>query len=361
VYARGIISLLFFIILAFFLYLPYFTDYFSAKTLNIYAFTEMIAPSVIEKFERETGVSVNIKYFQTNEELYAKLRINQGDGYDIIVASDYMLRILREENILQKIDCSKITSFHDLDPKLLRQHFDPENNYSLPLAWCTYGMVYNKKLFKHDVDKLGLEYLFKDPYEMYKKKKVTGLYRICMVDDAKEAVMYAELYLFGKLKQLNQKEFKVIEDLLIRQKQWIESYASSSLQYYLFSGIAQIAITSSSYMRKILEHTNEFGFKIPKEGSILVIENLAIPFHCKKSDLAHKFIDFTLSFPNALNSSSLYGYNPTNKKVYAHIKQEFLNNPNIFPDAETFARLHMTQGDLPKKMLENIWLGVKFS
>jgi len=361
-YTRGTISLLFFSIVAFFLYIPHAIDYFSrSKTLNVYAFTEMIAPAVIEKFERQTGVCVNIKYFQTNEELYAKLRINQGDGYDIIVASDYMMRILREEKILQKIDCSKIKSYQELDEKLLHQHFDPDNNHSLPLAWCTYGMVYDKKLFAQPVQDLSLNYLFQDPQALHRAGLVTAPYRVCMVDDAKEAVMYAQFYLYEQLKQLNHKEFKTIENLLIGQKKWIESYTSSSLQYYLFSGIAQIAITSSSYMRKILEHTDAFGFKVPKEGSILVIESLAIPLRCKKTELAHHFIDFVLSASSSSSSSSLYGYNPTNKQAYASIRKEFLENPNIFPDAETFARLHMTQGDLPKKMVENIWLGVKFA
>jgi len=350
-------------VIAAFLYMPRLFDLFaSPRSLNIYSFTEMIAPEVAQKFEEKTGIAVNIKYFQTNEELYAKLRVNLGEGYDIIVASEYMIETLKNEGILQKINHAKLDVISDLDERLLNQPFDPGNQYSLPLEWHTYGIVYDKELLVNQADNLGLELLFKSPQELLQTGVVKNLYKICMVDDAKESVMMALLYLFGHVKSLSDQEFNDVEKLLIQQKAWVEAYTSSSLQYFLFTSIVPIAVTSSSHMKKILGETDRFGFMIPNEGSLMVIENVAIPISCKKIELVHQFLNFVLSSESAELNSKKYGYNPTNKKAYGATPERFLNNPNLFPDDKTFAKLHILRQEYPpKKKIENIWLGVKFA
>src|SRR5579862_5587443 len=300
-------------VMAFALYMPRLLDFLrTSQSLNLYSFTEMISPEVAQRFEDETGISVNIKYFQTNEELYAKLRVNGGEGYDVIVASEYMIETLKNEGILQKLDHSKLSIIQELDERLLNQPFDPGNMYSLPLEWHTYGIVFDKKLVKNH-DQISLDLLFQSPQELLEKGLVNNRYKICMTDDPKEAVMLALLYLFKKLKSINSSEFADVEQLLIRQKQWVEAYSSSSLQYFLFTDIVPIAVTSSSYMKKIMGETDRFGFKIPEEGSLMVIENLAVPMACKKVDLVHQFLNFVLAEKNAALNSEKYGYNPTNK------------------------------------------------
>jgi len=361
----------FFTLFAGVLYLPRILDVFGSQTsLNIYTFTEMLSPEVAQRFEDETGVAVNIKFFQTNEELYAKLRVNLGEGYDIIVASEYMIETMKNEGILQKLDHSKLAILQELDPKLLNQPFDPGNQYSLPLEWHTYGIVYDKALINssktstntNTIDEISFDLLFKDPRELLQLGLVKNLYKICMVDDGKEALMLALLYLFGGQKPMNEEAFVRVEQLLIQQKEWVEAYTSSSLQYFLFTDIVPVAVTSSSYMKKILEETDRFGFKIPKEGGILVLENYAIPISCKKVDLVHQFFNFVLSQENVEFNSDKYGYNPTNKKAYAAVPERFLNDVNIFPDEKTFERLHILRQEYPpKKKIENTWLGVKFA
>jgi spermidine/putrescine transport system substrate-binding protein len=356
------IIFIYLVVIAFCLYAPRFADLFGIKkTLNIYAFTEMISPESIKLFEEEMGISVNIKYFESNEELHAKFKISAGEGYDVIVASDYMIQILAQEGLLHRLDHKKLPVIKELDARLLDQGFDAQNNYSLPLAWGTYGLVFNKTLFKKTPEEISLNLLFNNPEENFALGRVAHNYKICMVDDAREAVMFSGLYLFNRVKVGGLEEFGAIQKLLIKQKSWVECYSNSSLQYFLFTNIIPIAITSSAYMKKILESTDQFDFKIPKEGSLLVIESLAIPAACRNVDMVHKFINFMLSEKIATLTSDLYGYNPTNKKSYAFIDKKFLCNNALFPDAETFARLHLTYDYLPRKELENLWFGVKFA
>lgn len=360
---KGSVVLFYLSIILTALYIPNLIEFISPqKSLTIYTFTEMVSPAVAKEFEKMTGVPVNIKYFQTNEELHAKLSISKGKGYDLIVASDYIIETLIKENLLSPLEHNKLSVIPFIDKNLMNHFFDPNNRYSLPLAWYTYGIVYDKSLFTNPSLDVNLELLFRNPQFIHQQGITLAPYKICMFDDPREAIMFAELYLFGTILKPSLVIFDTVEKLLIEQKQWIESYTSSSLQYFLSSGLSPVAITSSSYMKKILKTTDRFGFQIPRQGSILVIDNLVISAQSHNIDLAHQFINFVLSKKSATVNSSAYGYNSSNVQAYQATDEAFLNNPHFFPDQAMFKKLHILRQEyFPKEIVEKIWLSVKFA
>lgn len=99
---KGIVVLVYMLLIAIVLYFPGPLSFFSSdKTINVYTFTEILSPDVIKEFEKREGVTVRVKYFETNEELLAKFRVNEGEGYDLVATiSDYMVEILRKEGLL---------------------------------------------------------------------------------------------------------------------------------------------------------------------------------------------------------------------------------------------------------------------
>ena len=129
--------------------------------------------------------------------------------------------------------------------------------------------------------------------------------------------------------------------------------------FFAQSVIFHVAITSSMNMRRMLQVSDDFDFKIPQEGSLMIMENIAIPAHCKKTDLVYKFINFLLSKKTSSFNSQRNGYNPSNKRAYVDIEDRFMNNSNFFPDDETVSRLHLLHNDIPLKKFEEIWLEVK--
>lgn len=348
----------YFLLIALFLYLPRFVGAFSEKYINIYVFTEMVSPDAVREFEKLEGIKIYIRYFETNEELLAKFRVSEGEGYDLITPSDYMVELLCKEGMLHEIDHSKIKSFQELDEKLLNHFYDPGNKYSLPLAWFTYGLIYEKSIFSHWREPAGLDLIFDMPKV---SQEIGRPYKICMLDDPREVIMFAAIYLFGKSDNLTPQEFAAVQDLLIKQKRWVEAYTSSSLQYFLISNIVPLAITPSFNMIKISRVTDRFDFKLPQQGSLMVIENIAIPNKCKKIEQVYKFIDFILSKKIEHINSSIYGYNPTNKQSYSLIDKKILENASLFPSDEAFAKLRMVHNNFFVKNVENIWLGVKFA
>lgn len=350
-------------LLALFLYFPRLLDWMgrSKNTLHVYSFTEIISPEAIEEFEKETGISVVMTYFETNEDLYTKFKVTGGQGYDLVTPSDYMVELLVKENLLHKLDHAKLPCFKEIDNRLMGRYFDPENNYSVPAVWNVYGIAFDRSFLNTQNNEIGLDVIFKGPEAWGSDVQAYKGTRICMVEDPLEALMYAGLYLFGKVDNFCDEEFEEIKKLLIKQKEWVECYSNSSLYFYLLGKIVPLALTPGIFMRKLASEFKNFAFMIPQEGSMLVVENFAIPQQSKKVDLVYKFINFLLSKEMAARHSDMYGFNPTNRYAYELLDPEIVNNPHYFPTNERFEKLFHTHNNLPMDKVEDIWLAVKFA
>lgn len=348
-----IIILFYFFSILFFLYLSNFYNFFfkPTKVINVFTFTDMIPKSVVKEFEKKTGISVRLKYFDTNEELIAKLKIDKGAGYDLITSSDYAIEILRKENLLKKIDKSKVNNLQDIDSRFLNLDFDSENNYSIPIAWSVEGIVFNKKLFEN-YKNINWDFVFKEPVFDYK---------ICMPDTPREVVYLTANYLFNRSHDLNRENLDSIKNVLTKQKKWVEIYMSGSLQYYLLANIVPLAVSSSAFAKKLLEVSDDFDFILPDQGSFFIIENLAIPIHTNKDDLVYQFINFlTLPQNSSLNFAE-HGYNPVNKKAYSLVNKKFMKNNNFFPTDNSFKKLYLIDNKIDIKTIEDLWLAVKLA
>jgi spermidine/putrescine transport system substrate-binding protein len=351
------------VIVGLFLYLPRIIDLFRpSRTINVCTFAETFCQEAIERFERQTGIHVNLTYVEIDEQIFAKFRMNEGEGYDVINISDYMVQTLAENGWLRKLDHAKIDSVELLDKHLMDRAFDPGNVHSLPHKWYVYGLAYNKKFFNKKPEEMSLRTIFQDPHKLYARADVPQPYRVCMLDDGRDAVFMAAIYLFGRVSDLGQQEFSQIKQLLIEQKKWVEAYTVHSAQYFLFANVIPIALMSSNYMRKIFEVNDNFDFAIPTEGSMLVVENLAIPSKSKKNDLAHQFINFMLSDEISSLNSKILGYSSSNIKANQNTHSAYLVNPHLFPQEATYMRLFIPL--LPsslRRTVEDLWLAVGFA
>lgn len=100
-----------------------------------YNWTEYVPPGLLEQFTKETGIKVIYSTYESNETMYAKLKTYKDGAYDLVVPSTYYVDKMRKEGMIQKIDKSKLTNFHNLDPEMLNKPFDPNNDYSVPYIW----------------------------------------------------------------------------------------------------------------------------------------------------------------------------------------------------------------------------------
>jgi len=349
----GIFAFYFSIIL-FLLFLPRIYNFFDSiflldKTINIYTFTDIISLDAVEEFEKQTGIQVRIRYFDTNEDLLAKFKISRGEGYDLITASDYMIELIRRENLLQEIDHSKLSNIKNLDERLLNKYFDPGNRFSLPFAWSVYGIIYSKEYFGNK--KITWDDVF--------KHTDSRDYKICMLEDPLEIIILSSIYLFQRTQDLSKEDFKKIEQMLKAQKNWVESYTFSGAAFFLVSGTVSLAVVPGYVGRKIVDIDEDFKFVVPDKGTLLSIENMAIPTKSKKADLVYKFIDFMISKEIGNLSNFENGYNPVNKTAYDTANVKYLKKKMLFPPDHIFGKLHMINNKIPLKKINKIWLNVR--
>lgn len=250
--------------------------------IHIFTYPEQFTDEVLDTFEKETGIKVIVHNFTNNEELIAKIKRTKGTGFDLVTPSDYGVQILREQNLLQKLDKSKLNFLKHLDPFLLNRSYDPNNTYSMPYDWEIFGFGMEKSLLENQNSAPSWDLIFDS------KSKVP----IVMVNDPIEALSFASFYLHGKKRALSNEEIIATKNLLISQKTRIEAYAAIREDYFLLSENCKAAIASSSYLLKAVETKPSLSFRLPKEGTFIQIETIAIPASSKKQDLVYQFINF---------------------------------------------------------------------
>ena len=285
--SKFIIVVVYVIVGVFLLYLPQIIGLMGPrKTINVCTFAETFSQEAIERFELQTGIHVNLTYVEIDEQIFAKFRMNDGAGYDVVNISDYMVQTLADQGWLRELDHTKLSSMTQLDAHLMGRAFDPGNLYSVPHKWYVYGLAYNKSFFNKRPEEMSLRFVFQNPALLYTQGQVPRPYRVCMLDDGRDAVFMTAIYLFGRVDNLGIDEFAQIERLLIDQKKWVEAYTVHSAQYFLFADVTPIALMSSNYMRKIFEINDQIGFpRWEMKNRDIFLKALVLNFKSKLSSL----------------------------------------------------------------------------
>ena len=115
----------------------------AAEKLYVYNWTEYVPSSLLEQFTKETGIEVIYSTFESNEEMYSKLKLSNSTGYDIVFPSSYYVGKMAKEGMLAELDKSKLTNLKNITPDLMGKPFDPENKYSLPYVYGLTGIGVN--------------------------------------------------------------------------------------------------------------------------------------------------------------------------------------------------------------------------
>lgn len=263
------------------LYLPNLkTLKFEENQLNVFAWGDILDPNVVGEIEKETGIKVNLSYYSSNEELLVKMRATGGEGYDLILPSDFAVSLLASQGLLKPIDKSKLDFWNELNPLLLNHDYDRGNHYSIPFEWEMYGFGVDSNYFKdHPLDRTwGL--IFKDHG-----------FKIAMINEPMQAVIFADQYLYGSLEDLNPEKLEEVKALLTVQKNWTEVYADFRGDYFLATGGCPVAVASTSYIWRTIQLFPFVNFVIPEDGSFITIENVCIVANSDKEELAYRFIN----------------------------------------------------------------------
>lgn len=249
--------------------------------LNVFAWGGFLDPEVIATFEKETNIKVQLHLYNSNEEFLAKLKAGNPSDYDLIFPSDYAVRILLEDDMLQPIDKKRVDFISRISPYLLHQDFDKENAFSLPYIWEAYGVAIHQQAFDQVVSP-SLKEIFAPSFS----------HKVVMTPDPVEAIVFGSHYLFGPRESLDAKEAKEIRKLLKTQKNHVEAYADYRAKYLIVTEHSPIALLKSGFICQLAKENPEIKYHLLKEGLFISIENIVLPKSCQNKEAAYRFMNY---------------------------------------------------------------------
>jgi len=332
------------------LYWPETSFLRNKKEINVFVWGDILEPSVVADFEKQTGIKVNLSFYASNEELLVKLKATGGFGYDLIIPSDYSVEILAKEGLLKEIDKSKLLFYSDLNPKLLNHGFDPENRYSVPFEWELFVLGIDKEYFK---DKKI------DPsWKMVFDEKVVN-YNITMTNDPIQTILMASFYLYGPKRTLTADELAKTTDLLIKQKKWVNAYADFRADYFLATKNSAVAIASTSYIWRTMKAFPFVGYVIPKEGTFITIENVCIPKESLKEELTYQLINFLYSNASMKTHFETFGIFPSTMSVISDLNIDSKTKDLMTLTSSELKDLRFTEVQTSQENIRDAWVVVK--
>lgn len=306
--------------------------------------------SVLKSFQKETGIKVKYSTYDSNEAMYAKIKTDTKSAYDIIVPSTYFVSKMAKEGLLQKIDRKKLTYFDTLNPTLLNQSFDPNNDYSIPYVWGSTGMSYNAKLLGE-----GALKSWSDLWDAKYKNK------LLLTDDLREVFGMTLKSLGYSANSTDAKQIEAAYEKLKTLMPNVKVFNSESpKQVYLSKEVvAGMNFNGENFMAN--EESPDIKYVYPKEGVLLWVDSLVIPKNAKNIENAHTFINYLLRPEVSKVVSQELGYASPNIKTPNLLPKEVRNNRIVYPIPEDLvnSEFQVDFGDEALKLYEKYWEKLK--
>jgi spermidine/putrescine transport system substrate-binding protein len=293
----------------------------AAEKVYIYNWTEYIPESVLEQFTAETGIEVIYTTYDSNETMYAKLKLVEKDGYDLVVPSTYYVSKMGREDMLLPLDHALLPHRGDLDPNLMDRPFDPGNVYSIPYMWGSTGIAVNSNEILPETI---------DSWQDLWKPEFKG--RLLLQDDMRE-VFHMALKIKGY--PSNSRDPEQIEQayqLLRELMPNVLLFNSDSPRLPYLAGEVSIGMIWNGEAWMAQQENPAITYIYPREGAAFWVDSFVIPKGARNVKNAHAFIDFMLRPDVAKVCVEENGYATPVLSAITLLDEEVRSSPVIFPD-----------------------------
>ncbi|MHC6225741.1 polyamine ABC transporter substrate-binding protein [Pseudomonas sp. X10] len=335
-------------------------------SVSVYNWTDYIGDTTLADFQASSGIKVVYDVFDSNETLEGKLLAGR-TGYDVVVPSNHFLARQAQAGAFLPLDREQLPNWKHLDPALLKllEQNDPGNRYSVPYLWGTNGIGYNVDKVKQV---LGIDHvdswdvLFKP--ENLKKLKQCG---VAFMDSADELFPAVLNYLGKDPRSDKPEDYAEAEKLLLQLRPYVTYFHSSKYVSDLANGDVCVAFGYSGDVfqaaNRAVEAKNgvKVAYSIPKEGSNLWFDLLAIPADASNPQQAHAFINYLLDPQVIAKVSASVGYANANPDAQQFMDPELVANPEIYPPQEVLDKLYISNTPTPKimRLMTRSWSKIK--
>ena len=326
---------------------------YAGQTLHVYNWGEYTGENIISGFEELTGAKVIMDNFDSNEQMYIK--VANGDAYDVLVPSDYMIQRMMQEKMLQKLEPeTRKECLGELVDAIKGLPYDPKNEYSIPYFWGTVGIVYDKT-------KVSEEDLEKDGWDIFLDQKFKG--DIYLYDSERDSFMMALKALGYSMNTTSQDELNAAYNWLI---QCVQTMDPEIVTDEIIDNMAQarkaLGLIYSGDAAYVMSENENMGFYMPKSGTNLWSDAMVIPKNANNPKLANEFIRYITSYDAAMDNSSYVGYTSPNKEVTEELggKGGDYDGINAYTPRAGYDKDEVFQYDeTTRKIIADLWSRVK--
>ncbi|RWO50594.1 MAG: polyamine ABC transporter substrate-binding protein [Mesorhizobium sp.] len=314
------------------------------RVVNVYNWSDYIDSSIIDDFTKETGIKVTYDTFDSNELLETKL-LAGGSGYDVVVPTANFLARQIQAGVFQKLDKSKLPNISNMWDVVSERttKYDPGNEYSINYMWGTVGLGYNIKKVQEALgtDKIDSWDVFFNP-EKLAKLKDCGVY---VLDSPSDILPNAFKYLGIDPETTSPDDFAKAEEVMLKIRPYIRKFHSSEYINALANGDICLAVGWSGDVFQARDRATEanqgveIGYSVPKEGAEMWFDQMAIPADAPHVAEAHEFLNYMMKPEVIAKASNFVFYANGNKASQQFIDKEILEDPAIYPDEATLAKL----------------------
>ncbi len=316
------------------------------KVLNIYNWSDYIAPDTLANFEKETGIKVHYDNYDNNEILHAKLVAGR-TGYDIVVPSAHFANQQIAAGLFQKLDSSQLSNWGNLDPALLKQMegVDPGNQYLVDWLWGYVTVGINVDKVKKALGDLPMP---ENAWSLIFDPKYAAKLKSCGVsflDSPSEVLPVAMMYVGKPGYSKNAPDYKAAEDMLQKIRPYVTRFSSSGYIDEMAQGslCAVMGYSGDINIARARAIDAKNGVKlealIPEKGATLFFDSMAIPADAPHPKNALKFINYILRPEVHAGLTNKVFYANPNKASLKFVKKDVASNPTIFLSATDMAKM----------------------
>lgn len=321
-------------------------------TINVFNWGEYISDSyedgcidVNAEFEKLTGIKVNYVTYESNEDMYPKIK-NGGASYDIIIPSDYMIERMISEDMLLEIDVNSIPNYKYVSESYRNMYYDPDNKFSVPYNVGMVGLIYNSKMVEEKPTS----------WTALWDERYAG--KILMIDNPRDAFAVAQKILGYSLNSTDEKELSDVAQLLVEQKPLLQGYVMDEIFNKMESGEAAMVPYYVGDFVLMQQVNPDLDFVYPKEGVNTFVDAICIPECTQNYDAAIKYINFLLDPEVAMSNAFYIGYATPNVGVLEHPDYaEMRENKYLYPSEEDMPDVEYFH-NLPQEtllMFSDLW------
>ena len=317
------------------------------KVLNFFSWATYIDDATVARFTEQTGIRVNYTTFASNEEMLLKMTMT-GNEYDVILASDYAINMLRKDGKLLPLDKEKLPNYGNLDPAFLGQYYDENNEYTVPYTAGTPLIVYNPDLV--DIEITGYEDLWNPALKD----------SVVIIDDARNIIGITLKTLGYSFNTTNNEQLAQAREKLMKLRPNVRSFNYDTPHNDLISGEVSVGYMFTPFVLLAMDEMPNLKVVYPKEGMGFGIDSLVISANAPHPDNAHVLLNFLLDSQVAGNTAGMQYYLSPVATAYEYIPEYLRDNPAIRIPKEILGETEfiMDLGEYESKYQE-IWAEFK--